>query len=131
MLALSAAGLLEPSEERLVREHVHECAACAAELESLIRLAAGLGTLPAPQPPSDLMARTRARVAAERDRREAYLLSAAAGACACTLSAALCVQLESYVGPWVWVAGVVIPSLLGAGAALMLASHRRLERSAL
>ena len=41
-LALSAAGLLDPGEERRLREHVRECAACAGELEALGALASGL-----------------------------------------------------------------------------------------
>jgi hypothetical protein len=131
LLALSAAGLLEPDAERQIREHARDCAACAAELASLGQLAAGLCTLPAPAPPLDLLARTQARIAADRDRREAYRLSIAAAVCAGTLAVAACVELQPYVGSLVWVAGAVIPSFLGAGAALALASRRRLERSLL
>ena len=60
LLALSAAGLLDPGEERLVREHVRQCAACAAELDDYAALSAGLSALPAPQPPADLVSRTTA-----------------------------------------------------------------------
>jgi len=131
LLALSAAGLLDAGDERRVGEHARQCPACAAELESLGRLAAGLAALPAPVAPADLVARTQARVAADRERREGYWLSLAAAGCAGTLAAALCVALQDYVGPWAWVAGTVIPSLLGGGAGLMLGSRRRLERSIL
>ena len=130
MLALSAAGLLEAGDERRIREHARECAVCAAELESLGRVAAGLAALPAPAPPPDLVARTQARVAVERERKEAYLLSFAAAVCAGTVAAALCLQLQPYAGPWVWFAGTAAPSLLGAGAVLVLASRTRAERSA-
>ena len=130
MLALSAAGLLEADDERRVREHARACAACAAELESFGELAAALTVLPAPPPPRDLLARTQARIAADRDRREAYRLTVAAALCAGILAVAACLELQPYVGPYVWVAIGVVPSLLGAGAALMLAS-RRLERIAI
>ena len=58
LLALSAAGLLDPDEERLVREHARQCAACAAELDAYATLSAGLSALPSPQPPADLVRRT-------------------------------------------------------------------------
>jgi hypothetical protein len=67
LLALSAAGLLEPAEERLVREHVRDCAACRAELAELGDLGRDLGGLPAPQPSEALVARTQACMAAELD----------------------------------------------------------------
>ena len=69
LLALSAAGLLDAGEERLVREHARQCAACAAELEEFAALSAGLSALPVPQPPADLVRRTAALLAAEADRR--------------------------------------------------------------
>ena len=58
LLALSAAGLLDPGEERLVRDHARQCAACAAELDAYATLSAGLSALPSPQPPADLVRRT-------------------------------------------------------------------------
>ena len=54
LLALSAAGLLDAGEERLVRDHARQCAACAAELDDYATLSAGLSALPSPQPPADL-----------------------------------------------------------------------------
>ena len=131
LLALSAAGLLDPEAERQVREHARTCADCTAVLASLGQLAAGLSALPAPPPPIDLLARTQARIAADRDRREAWRLSIAASICAATLAVAACLELEPYLGSLVWIAFAVIPSLLGAGAALTLASRRHLERSLL
>jgi anti-sigma factor RsiW len=131
LLALSAAGLLDPDAERQVREHARDCPACTAEVASLGQLAAGLCTLPAPQPPPDLLARTQARVAADRDRREAYRLSIAAALCAGTLALVACLELQPYFGSLVWLAGAAIPTFLGAGAVLTLTSRRRMERSLL
>src|SRR5215831_18259590 len=101
LLALSAAGLLEPEQERLVRQHADTCIACRAELQEFGQLAAALGTLPAPVPPIDLAARTQARVMADRERREAYVLSVAAALCAGTLAAAAWFGLEPYFSEWV------------------------------
>ena len=65
LLALSAAGLLDAADDRRVRQHVQECAECAAALDDLAALSADLCRLPAPMAPPDLLARTEARVAAE------------------------------------------------------------------
>jgi predicted anti-sigma-YlaC factor YlaD len=129
LLPLSAAGLLEAAEERRVREHARECPDCAAELAALGELAAQLAILPSPAPPPDLLARTQARVAADRERREAFRLGLAAVACALIIVAAVCMQLQPIFGPMVWLAAAIGPSVLGAGAAVMLVSHLRPERS--
>ena len=59
LLALSAAGLLDAADERRVRQHVHECAACAAALDELAAVSADLCRLPAPMAPPDLLARLK------------------------------------------------------------------------
>jgi anti-sigma factor RsiW len=73
LLALGAAGALDPAEERRVREHAAACQACADELRSWQALAGELAALPVPQAPPAMVARTRARVEAvlrvEADRR--------------------------------------------------------------
>ena len=83
LLALSAAGLLEPGEERLVREHIHECAACRDELAELGEVGRVLSGLPAPLPSEALLARTQACVAAElkaqAERRGKAMLAAGLG----------------------------------------------------
>src|SRR4051794_666905 len=104
LLALSAAGLLDVTDERSVREHVRDCAACADELASLGALAEGLGSLPVPAPLPGLLARTQVRLAADREKREAQWLSIAAAVCAGTLGIAACLQLEPYLGSAVWFA---------------------------
>jgi predicted anti-sigma-YlaC factor YlaD len=132
LLALSAAGLLDAGEERLVREHARQCAACAAELDAFAVLSAGLAELPAPMPPADLVRRTSALLAAERDRREGAFLTGAAAIY--TFVVVLLIGqtlriLEGDSAALVWLAWASISSVLGTGAALILASRRRLERS--
>ena len=78
LLALSAAGLLEPGEERLVQEHVRQCAGCAAKLDDYATLSAGLSALPCPLPLPDLLRRTNMLVAAELDRRQGAVLAGTA-----------------------------------------------------
>jgi hypothetical protein len=130
-LALSAAGLLDAAEERRVREHVRECADCAAELEALGDLAAALSILPAPAPPSDLLSRTHALVAADRDRREAQWLAIGSAICAATLTATACLLSQPYLGPLVWVAATVLPTIPAAIVVAKLKSRMRVERSLL
>jgi anti-sigma factor RsiW len=78
LLALAAAGALEPGEQQRVEAHLRDCAACARDLAGLRALAAELRIVPAPQPSLGLAARTRARVAAEftarAERRRYHLL---------------------------------------------------------
>lgn len=82
LLALSSAGLLDASEERELREHVHECPACAARLHSFAAMAQGLSSMPPPAIPADLAVRTQTRMAAEltdsADRRSGAVLAVAA-----------------------------------------------------
>jgi predicted anti-sigma-YlaC factor YlaD len=132
LLALSAAGLLEPVEERLVREHSRQCAACSAELDTYAALSAGLTALPSPAPPADLVRRTSLLLAAESDRRQGAFLAAAA-AISTFVFVLLIGQtlriLEGDSAAMVWLAWASISSILGAAAALALATRRRLERS--
>jgi anti-sigma factor RsiW len=80
LLALAAAGDLGADEQRRVANHLRECAACTSELAALRALAEGLRILPAPQTSLGLVARTRARVAAEllarQERRRHHMLIA-------------------------------------------------------
>lgn len=136
LLALSAAGLLEPGEERRVREHVRECAECAARLDALAALAAGLAALPAPVPPADLLVRTQARVAAglalDADRRRGALLAAGAGLFAWMMILASWLACRALGGgallPWLALYSVAA-SLAAPAAAALLVRRRRLERS--
>jgi len=131
LLSLGAAGLLDPASERRLQEHVRECPECAAELEALSAIGSGLSAMPAPAPPPDLLARTQARLAVARERREAWQLSLAAALCAALLTAVFCIELEPYFGPLIWLAATLVPSLLGGSAVLVLASRRHAGRMSL
>ena len=131
LLALSAAGLLDGVEERLVREHALRCTACAAELEQFAALSAGLSALPVPQPSADLVRRTAALLAAEADRREGSIFAGAAAifACACVLlTAQILRMLAGDSAVLVWLVWVGISSVLGTASAMLLAPRRRFER---
>ncbi|MFI4982610.1 MAG: zf-HC2 domain-containing protein [Nevskiales bacterium] len=132
LLALSAAGLLDAGEERLVREHARQCAACAAQLDEFASLSAGLSALPAPQPPTYLLARTTMLLAAEADRRQGAAFAAAAAIFALVLVLLIGQTLRMVAGDTAalaWLLWAVITSVFGAASALVLASRRRLERS--
>ena len=132
LLALSAAGLLDAAEERLVREHARQCARCAAKLEDYATLSAGLAALPCPLPLPDLLRRTNSLVAAELDRRHGAVLAGAAAVFAFTFVLLVGLTLRTLVGnsaALAWFGWALISSVLGAASALVLASRRRLERS--
>ena len=132
LLALSAAGLLDAAEERLVREHARQCAACAAELDEFAALAAGLSALPTPQPPAYLLARTTTLLAAEADRRQGVAFAAAAAIFAFVFVLLIGQTLRMVAGntaALAWLLWAVMTSVFGAASALVLASHRRPERS--
>ncbi len=145
-LALSAAGLLDPGEERRLREHVRECAACAGELEALGALASGLRAQPAPAPSPELLARTAALAAAEL-AAEAERRRGAGLALACVLAVwvsslfswsvyeiltggAAALLRPNLAGVLAWFAVSAICTCMAAPAAVALtAARRRLERS--
>jgi anti-sigma factor RsiW len=132
LLALSAAGLLDPAEERVVREHSRQCAACAAELDAYAALSAGLAALPPPHPPADLVRRTSVMLAAESDRRQGAFLAGVAAISTFVLVLLIGQTLRILEGDsaaMIWLAWASIPSILGAAAALALATRRSLERS--
>jgi hypothetical protein len=132
LLALSAAGLLDAGEERLVREHAHQCARCAAKLDDYATLSAGLSALPCPLPLADLLRRTNSLVAAEVDRRQGAAFASAAAIFALVFVLLIGQTLRVVAGDTAalaWLLWAVISSVLGAASALVLASHRRFERS--
>jgi predicted anti-sigma-YlaC factor YlaD len=139
LLALSAAGLLDAADERRVREHVHQCAACATALDDLAAVSAGLCRLPRPMAPPDLLARTQARVAAElaaqAGLRHGALLAVGAGLfawMAALTTWGLYRFLAGSAGWLAWLMLTTVPAYMAAGAvAVMFASRRRLERSVL
>jgi anti-sigma factor RsiW len=60
LLALAAAGALEPDEEDRVAGHIRSCDACAAEADSWQSVTGQLRRLPTPQPSAGLVQRARA-----------------------------------------------------------------------
>ena len=132
LLALSAAGLLDAGEERLVREHVGQCAQCAARLDDYAALTAGLSALPSPQPSAHLASRTAMLLAAEADRRQGAVFAGVASIFALVFVLLIGLTLRIVAGDTaalVWLIWAVITSILGVASALVLASRRRLERS--
>ena len=131
LLALSAAGLLDAGEERLVREHARQCAACAAKLDDYATLSAGLSALPCPLPLPDLLRRTNSVVAAELDRRQGAAFAGAAAIFALAFVLLIGQTLRMVAGDsaaLAWLVWAVISSMLGTASAIVLASRRRLER---
>ena len=131
LLALSAAGLLDAGEERLVREHVRQCARCAAKLDDYATLSAGLSALPCPLPLADLLRRTNSLVAAEVDRRQGAAFAGAAAIFALAFVLLIGQTLRMVAGDsaaLAWLVWAVISSMLGTASAIVLASRRRLER---
>jgi anti-sigma factor RsiW len=132
LLALSAAGLLDAGQERLVREHVGQCARCAAKLADYAALSEGLSALPCPLPLADLLRRTNSAVAAEVDRRQGAVFAGVASIFALVFVLLIGLTLRIVAGDTaalVWLIWAVITSILGVASALVLASRRRLERS--
>jgi len=60
LLALAAAGALEPEEEDRVAGHIQSCSACASEAASWQSIASHLRRLPTPQPSPGVVQRARA-----------------------------------------------------------------------
>jgi hypothetical protein len=132
LLALSAAGLLDAAEERLVREHARQCARCAAKLDDYATLAAGLSALPCPLPLADLLRRTNALVVAEVDRRQGAVFAGGAAVFALAFVLIVGQTLRTLLGDsaaLAWLVWAIVSSVLGTASALLLASRRRLERS--
>jgi predicted anti-sigma-YlaC factor YlaD len=147
LLALAAAGVLEPAEAARVDAHLRECAACAAEATAWGRLAEGLRRLPAPKPPHALVARTVEAVEeslAERAERAwnraalgflvafAWTLAVVSWLVIDLVAGGLAARLEGSVGPTVaWYAAYVIAGWLTAGAAAVLLGRRAGEEGGL
>jgi anti-sigma factor RsiW len=59
LLALAAADLLEPSEQRRIEKHLYTCETCRADFDEWTRLASALKELPTPQAPPRLVRQTQ------------------------------------------------------------------------
>ena len=66
-VALAAAGASSQDESVLVQRHLQECDTCRREFEVWTTYAGGLRQLPQPTIPTDLLARTQARILVERE----------------------------------------------------------------
>jgi anti-sigma factor RsiW len=143
LLALAAAGALEPGEAARVDEHLRECAACAAEATEWRRLAEGLGRMPSARPSHALVARTVEAIEerlAERSERAwnraalgfavafAWTMAVVSWLLLDLLTGALAMHLDRPVGPTAaWYAAYVVAGWLTAGAAAALLSRRPQE----
>jgi predicted anti-sigma-YlaC factor YlaD len=140
LLALDAAGALEPGEAEQVAAHLQTCPACAAEASAWRALGAELRRVAPPRPSTSLVARTRQAVElrmAEREERvwkRAALAFVVAFAWTLTLVAWLIFDLcTGEVARWLrrpvgstaaWYAAYLVAGWLTAGAAAMLLGRR-------
>jgi anti-sigma factor RsiW len=143
LLALAAAGALDPADERRVAAHVAECAECAAEAEEWRRLAVELERLPAPKASPLLVARTVQAVEerlAERSERAwnraalgflvafAWTLAVVSWFVINLVAGGLAARLGGPLGPTAaWYAAYLVAGWLSAGAAAVLLGRRTQE----
>jgi len=146
MLALAAAGALDPAESTRVERHANVCDDCRRELETWSRYAYGLRELPQPSAPPDLMERTRTRLLQERAVAEGRrwnglmlgVLVVFGWATGLTLwilvrvftGAVLTVFGANLVSGLTWsLVSVVLSWMTAATAALMLGKSRQMRRA--
>lgn len=143
LLALAAAGALDPEERARVEVHLRECPACAAEALAWGRLAEGLRAMPPPRSSRALLWRTAGAVEArlaERSERvwnRAALGVAVAFAWTTTLASwlvldllrgRLALELARPLGPTAaWFVAYVVAGWLAAGVAAALLGRRTQE----
>jgi anti-sigma factor RsiW len=143
LLALAAAGALDPEEARRVAAHVEGCAECAAEAERWRHLARELGRLPAPKASPLLVARTVQAVEerlAERAERAwnraalgflvafAWTLAVVAFLAFDLVAGGFAAWLGGPIGPTAaWYAAYLVAGWLSAGAAAVLLGRRTQE----
>jgi hypothetical protein len=142
MLPLAASGALDAREQRRVEDHARQCPPCRREMEIWSGYAQGLGQLPQPSVPAQLMERTRLRLVSERaaaaDRRWDELMLGALVLFAWTLGLTfwfvarivtggeLVVMGANLVRFGTWSAGsTVLVWLTAAVAAIALGKRRR------
>jgi anti-sigma factor RsiW len=143
LLALAAAGVLDPAEAARVEAHVRECGACAAQAAEWRRLAEGLARMPSPRPSRALVARTMEAVEerlAEGSERAwnraavgflvafAWTLAVLSWVIVDLVNGALASSFERSVGSAAaWYAAYVVAGWMTAGAAAVLLSRRTPE----
>jgi anti-sigma factor RsiW len=143
LLALAAAGVLDPAEAARVETHVASCAACATEAARWRRLAEDLGRMGAPRPSRALVARTTEAVEsrfAERAEQAwnraalgflvafAWTLAVLAWVMLDLVAGGLARQLERPAAATAWLYGMyLVAGWLTAGATAVLLGRRARE----
>jgi anti-sigma factor RsiW len=147
LLALAAAGALDPEEQQRVDAHLRDCPECARRGEPWRGLAGGLRHLPSPAPSPGLVARTRAAVERRRAEREerawnraalgflimfGWTLTGVAWLLLELLVGQLAVRFDRPLGPTIaWFAGYLVVGWAAAAAATVLLGRRTQEEGRL
>ena len=144
-VALDAAGALRQEESLEVRRHLGQCEICRRDFEVWSAYAGGLKNLPQPVVPSQLVARTQARILRERAGSWSESSSAATFSMLAAFSWLMTYTGWSFTrwvtggslkvlgmnlvdaGPW-FVTSFVVTAVTAGVAALMLNSHRQAGR---
>jgi anti-sigma factor RsiW len=147
LLALAAAGALEPEEQERANAHLEECADCARLAEEWRELGDGLRDLPVPTPQPGLVARVRAEVERRQAEREeqawnrvalgflivfGWTLTGVAWLLLELLMGELAVRMDRPLGPTAaWFAAYLVAGWLAAAAATVLLGRRAQEEGRL
>ena len=144
-VALDAAGALRQEESLEVRRHLGECKICRRDFEIWSAYAGGLKNLPQPVVPTQLVARTQARILRERAGSRSEPSSAAIFGMLAAFSWLMTYAGWSFTrwvtggtievlgmnlvdaGPW-FAMSFVVTAVTAGVAALMLNSHRQAGR---
>jgi predicted anti-sigma-YlaC factor YlaD len=146
LLPLTAAGALEPQVQLQVEAHTRICDVCRQELNAWSVYAVGLGRLPQPAAPADLIARTQARILRERataaDARWTSLTLCSLGIFSWVVSVFLWLVVRVLAdgklevlgtnlvsaGPW-FLASFAVASITAAATALLIRNRPEIGRT--
>ena len=147
LLALAAAGALDPGEQARVEAHLRECPECTARAGPWRRLGDGLRDLPTPAPLPGLLARTRAAIERRQAEREeqtwnraalgflivfGWTLTGVAWLLLELIVGELVLRFDRPLGPTVaWFAAYLVAGWLAAAAATVLLGRRTHEEGRL
>jgi len=147
LLALAAAGVLDPGEQARVEAHLRECPECAARAEPWRTLGDGLRGLPTSAPSPGLLARTRAAVERRQAEREeqgwnraalgflivfGWTLTGVAWLLLELLVGELALRFDRPLGPTIaWFAVYLVAGWVTAAAATVLLGRRTHEEGRL